>query len=72
MARWPKGVAIATPIFFKIFFYKNKKLKNYGQYGKFWIQLVKLKKFETLGEWIAKIKTLVFELKNIVNFGGKL
>jgi hypothetical protein len=34
-------------IFFLIF-YKNKKLKNYGQYGKFWIQLVKLQKFGTL------------------------
>ena len=32
------------------------------------MQLVKLKKFGTLGEWIAKIETLVFELKNVVNF----
>ena len=32
--------------------------------------MVKLKKFGTLGGWIAKIETLVFELKNAVNFEG--
>jgi hypothetical protein len=39
----------------------------------FWIQLVKLQKIGTLGGWNAKIKILVFKLKNVVNFeGGKL
>jgi hypothetical protein len=34
------------------------------------IQLVKLKKFGTLGRWITKTETLVFELKNPINFEG--
>jgi hypothetical protein len=54
MAKWPRGVATATPIFLKLFFYiKNK---NYGQYEKFWIQLVKLKKIETLRGGLQKLK----------------
>jgi hypothetical protein len=70
MAKWPKGVATAILIFLK----KKIKIKNknYGQYEKFWIQLVKLKKIGTLRGWIAKIETLVFELKKAVNFEGKL
>ena len=56
MQKWPDGQR-APQIFLNFF---NKKLKNYGQYGKIWIQLVKLKKFETFGGWIAKIKILVF------------
>ena len=36
----------------------------------FGIILVELKKIGTLWGWIAKIETLVFELKNAVNFGG--
>jgi hypothetical protein len=63
-----KGVATATPNFFKIFFIKNKKLwaiwkilDTIGQIEK---------KLELWRGWITKIESLVFELKNVVNFGG--
>jgi hypothetical protein len=49
-------------------FIKNKN-KKYEQYENFGMILVELKKNGTLWGWIAKIKTLVFELKNNVNFG---
>jgi hypothetical protein len=42
-----KGVATANLNFFKNIL--KKKKKNCGQYGKFWIQLIKLQKFGTLG-----------------------
>jgi hypothetical protein len=53
------------------FLFIQNKNKKYGQYGNFEIILVELKKIETLWGWIAKIETLVFELKNAVNFGGQ-
>jgi hypothetical protein len=43
------------------------KIKK-GQYGNFGIILVELKKIRTLWGWIVKIETLVFELKNVINF----
>jgi hypothetical protein len=56
MVRWPKGWLQSPRIFLK-FFTKNKKLKTYGQYGKFWIQLIKLKtKNRTLGGGLQKLK----------------
>jgi hypothetical protein len=52
------------------FFYLFIKNKKHGQYENFGIILVELKKIETLWGWIAKVATLVFELKNAVNFVG--
>jgi hypothetical protein len=51
-----KEVAIATPNFSFSFSFKKKLKKNYGQYEKFWIQLFKLKKFETLGSKLQKFE----------------
>ena len=61
-----KGVATVAPDFF----YKKLQIKNQGQYGKFWIQLVKLKKFGTLQGWIAEIETLVFEFEKRCQLQG--
>jgi hypothetical protein len=49
--KWPdgqKGGYNNPDFFFKKFFYQKFKKKNYGQYEKFCIQLVKLQKFGTL------------------------
>ena len=43
-----------------------------GQYGNFGIKLVKLQKFESLGECNAKIETLEVELKIVQNLRGKV
>ena len=63
-----KGVATTT----SIFFLKIKKLKKLGA---IWEVLDTIGQIEKIwnfggGGWIAKIETLVFELKNAVNFGG--
>jgi hypothetical protein len=54
--KWPDGQrgGYSHLDFLKKKFYK--KIKNYGQYGKFLIQLVKLKKFGTLGGGLQKLK----------------
>jgi hypothetical protein len=44
--------------------------KNYGQYEKFWIQLVKLQKFETLEGGLQKLKLWFEKLCQLS--GGKL
>jgi hypothetical protein len=64
--KWPN---IATPIFF--FFIKIKKIKN-KKLGAIWEVLDIIGQIEKIWNfrgWIAKIETLVFELKNTVNFG---
>jgi hypothetical protein len=52
MARWPKE----PPQIFLKFFIKNNKIKNYGQYEKFGIKLVKWQKIESLGGALQKLK----------------
>ena len=39
-----------------IFFFLNFFVKNYGQYGKFLIQLVKSQKFGTIEDGLQKLK----------------
>ena len=60
-----------APIFFLIFFIKNFLYKK--KIGAIWEVLDTISQIEknwNFEEWIAKIETLVFELKNAVNFGG--
>jgi hypothetical protein len=61
MVRWPKEW-LQQPQFFLKFFYKKlwEVLNTIDQIEKIW----------NFGGWIVKIETLVFELKNVVYFGG--
>jgi hypothetical protein len=52
MARWPKE----PPQIFLKFFIKHNKIKNYGQYEKFGIKLVKWQKIESLRGALQKLK----------------
>jgi adenylate cyclase class IV len=62
-------VATATLIFLKLFFfYKKLKIKKRRVIWKVLDTIGQIAKILNFGGWIAKIETLVFKLKNIVNF----
>jgi hypothetical protein len=59
------GVATTTPNVFLFKFYKKLKIRGNMKFFEYnWSNCKNLE----LGGWIAKIKILVFELKNAVNF----
>jgi hypothetical protein len=66
--KWSNGQR-SHPNFYFLFFIKNKKLLAIWEVLDTISQIEKIWNF---GEWIAKIEILVFELKNAVNFEGKV